>query len=75
VKKLDETSAVDEVLLFINDETNGDENNDDGDDASDPDATYARKMRSALEKYSARLDEYASNADAPSATEEDKDKE
>jgi hypothetical protein len=75
VKKLDETSAVDEVLLFINDETNGDENDDDGDDASDPDATYARKMRSALEKYSARLDEYASNADAPSATEEDKDKE
>ena len=75
VKKLDETSAVDEVLLFINDETNGDENDDDGDDASDPDATYAQKMRSALEKYSARLDEYESNADAPSATEEDKDKE
>lgn len=76
VKKLDETSAVDEVLLFINDETNGDENDDV--DASDPDAAYAKKMRSALEKFSARLDEYESiaesNADAPSA-EEDKEEE
>lgn len=62
VKKLDETSAVDEVLLFINDATNGDENHDS--DASDSDAAYAKKMRSALEQFSARLDEYESNADA-----------
>lgn len=70
VKKLDETSAVDEVLLFINDETNGDENNDG--DASDPDAAYAQKMRSALDKFSAQLDEYESTADAPPAEEEEK---
>ena len=75
VKKLDETSAVDEVLLFINDKTNGDENNDG--DASDPDAAYAQKMRSALDSFSAHLDEYesndAANADAPPAKEEEKE--
>lgn len=77
VKNLDETSAVDEVLLFINDKTNGDENNDG--DASDPDAAYAQKMRSALDAFSAQLDEYesnaAANADAPHAKDEEKEEE
>ena len=77
VKKLDETSAVDEVLLFINDKTNGNENNDG--DASDPDAAYAQKMRSALEAFSAQLDEYesnaAANADAPPEEEAEKEEE
>jgi len=74
VKNLDETAAVDEVLLFINDATNGDENDE---DASDPNDAYAQKMRSALEAFSAQLDAYESNAaaDADAAKREEEEEE